>query len=90
MEHAEENKRLVRAIFGCNSEDMPPLSERDELRIKFENDLKRLKRRTAKRSRIGVKPYFVADRFRCQECGSLVRKGGRRCGKCGSYDIDIA
>lgn len=28
-------------------------------------------------------------RFRCQECNKLVRKGARKCSKCGSYDIDI-
>lgn len=28
-------------------------------------------------------------RFRCQECGRLVREGGRKCSGCGSYDIDI-
>lgn len=29
-------------------------------------------------------------RFRCQECGTKVPKGGRKCRKCGSEDIDLA
>ena len=28
-------------------------------------------------------------RFRCQECGTKVPKGGRKCRKCGSEDIDL-
>lgn len=28
-------------------------------------------------------------RFRCQECGRLVREGSYKCSACGSYDIDI-
>jgi len=28
-------------------------------------------------------------KFRCQECGTKVPKGGRKCRKCGSEDIDL-
>ena len=37
-----------------------------------------------------TKVTFEAPRFRCQECGKLIAKGGRSCRNCGSEDIDLA